>query len=326
MSTFSQTVICGKVLRPWGTCAMPSRNRRSGRRPPMSLPRNRIWPRRGRMSPEIVRSSVDLPAPFGPIRQTKSPASTSRSTPRRMSPPDPYPATSRSHWTSTSVSEVGIEDGGIGAHLGRRPARDHPTAVQHNHRLAQLHDKAHVVLDDQKRHAASVEVANVGAQPVDHHWVEPSSRFVKHEQLRLGHQRRRQLQQFLLPEGQAARKLVTEKGDTKELEESLGPFALVTFDAGREERAKTKLPDGHDHVLEHRHLLEDARDLEGPGNAEMHDPAGSKAGQQSLTELDGSAFLSIKAGHAVEERRLTRAIRPDQRRDAPRSDLETALG
>src|SRR6266550_7928834 len=322
MSTFSQTVICGKVLRPWGTCAMPSRNRRSGRRPPISLPRNKMRPRRGRMSPEIVRSRVDLPAPFGPIRQTKSPASTSRSTPRRMSPPDPYPATSRSHWTSTSVSEVGIEDGGIGAYLRRRPARDHPTSVQHNHRLAQLHDKAHVVLDDQKRHAASVEVANVSAQPVDHHGVEPSSRFVEHEQLRLGHQSRRQLQQFLLPEGQAARRLVAEEADAKELQEGLSPLPLVTLDAGREEGAETELPDGHDHVLEHRHVLEDPRDLKGPGDAEMHDLVGSKPAQDGSSELHRPAIRSIKARHAIEKGRLARAIGADQRRDAPGFHLE----
>ena len=37
-----------------------------------------------RTRPEIARSSVDLPAPFGPTRPTNSPASTASETPFRI--------------------------------------------------------------------------------------------------------------------------------------------------------------------------------------------------------------------------------------------------
>ena len=39
----------------------------------MSLPSKMIWPWRARISPEMVRRVVDLPAPFEPISVTISP-------------------------------------------------------------------------------------------------------------------------------------------------------------------------------------------------------------------------------------------------------------
>ncbi len=47
----------------------------------MSLPRKWIVPVRGRFSPLIERSVVDLPAPFAPISVTISPSRTSSETP-----------------------------------------------------------------------------------------------------------------------------------------------------------------------------------------------------------------------------------------------------
>ena len=54
-----------------------------GRRWSIRLPRSVIVPWRGRSWPEIVRSVVDLPAPFEPMRVTISPSSTLSVTPRR---------------------------------------------------------------------------------------------------------------------------------------------------------------------------------------------------------------------------------------------------
>ena len=47
----------------------------------MSRPSKRIRPCRGRLSPLIARSVVDLPAPFAPISVTISPAPTRSETP-----------------------------------------------------------------------------------------------------------------------------------------------------------------------------------------------------------------------------------------------------
>ncbi len=52
---------------PSGTMRIPCRARRSGRSPVTSFPSNRIEPVVGWCRPAIVRSSVDLPAPFAPM-------------------------------------------------------------------------------------------------------------------------------------------------------------------------------------------------------------------------------------------------------------------
>jgi hypothetical protein len=48
----------------------------------MSSPSKRIRPAAARGVPQMVISSVDLPAPLAPMRVTISPSPTSRSTPR----------------------------------------------------------------------------------------------------------------------------------------------------------------------------------------------------------------------------------------------------
>jgi hypothetical protein len=51
----------------------------------MAWPAKRMEPRVARSTPEIVRLSVDFPAPFEPSTATISPAATSRSMPRSTS-------------------------------------------------------------------------------------------------------------------------------------------------------------------------------------------------------------------------------------------------
>ena len=58
----------------------------SGRSRSIGTPSKRMRAlREARMTPEMVRLSVDLPAPFEPSTATISPAPTARSTPRRIS-------------------------------------------------------------------------------------------------------------------------------------------------------------------------------------------------------------------------------------------------
>ena len=73
---FSSTVRCGNSRRFSGTWAMPgpaSMRRQAWR---ASLPPIAQLPARGRIRPEMTRSRVVLPAPFGPMTPTASPGST----------------------------------------------------------------------------------------------------------------------------------------------------------------------------------------------------------------------------------------------------------
>ena len=73
---FSRTVRPGKMRRPSGTCAMPSRTIVRARAPRSTCRRTRIDPTRGATRPEIARSVVDLPAPLAPSKRHDAPSST----------------------------------------------------------------------------------------------------------------------------------------------------------------------------------------------------------------------------------------------------------
>jgi len=68
-------------LRSCGTNATPSALISRGGRPAIDVPPSRTRPRLGASTPAMTLSSVDLPAPLGPMTPTISPRSTSRSTP-----------------------------------------------------------------------------------------------------------------------------------------------------------------------------------------------------------------------------------------------------
>src|SRR5690349_11193444 len=104
-------------------------------------------------SPEIARMVVDLPAPFAPMSATISPWSTVRLIPCRAWI-RPY----RSVMLSISSSigrypQVGGDHLRIVADLRGRTLGDLLAELQHHDPVAHPHDQAHVVLDEQDRHA-----------------------------------------------------------------------------------------------------------------------------------------------------------------------------
>src|SRR5256712_11895086 len=112
---------------------------RSGRWPTRLCPLNTISPPRWVMNPMMTLKVVDLPAPFGPITATTSPAFTWSETSWRIWR-DPYPAST--WWSSRSAraletapdilspaAEAGLEHALVTPDLGGRPPRGPPTPV-----------------------------------------------------------------------------------------------------------------------------------------------------------------------------------------------------
>ena len=81
MRRLSSTVRPANSRRPSGTWAMPRATTWCDGTVARSTPSMTIRPRRGDSSFEMTRSSVVLPAPFGPITATASPADTWSETP-----------------------------------------------------------------------------------------------------------------------------------------------------------------------------------------------------------------------------------------------------
>src|SRR5215471_9955445 len=104
---FSRTVISRNRLWFCGTCTTPRSSICLGFFPTSAAPRNVMLPRRGRSSPLIVASSVDLPEPLGPTMQVRPPSATVNDTPCSTSPP-PYPATTPSTTSAGSDSGTAV--------------------------------------------------------------------------------------------------------------------------------------------------------------------------------------------------------------------------
>ena len=71
-----------KMCRPSGTNDTPSLTIDSGALPRVGSPSNSMTPPVALTEPATALRRVDLPAPFGPMTPTISPARTSRETPR----------------------------------------------------------------------------------------------------------------------------------------------------------------------------------------------------------------------------------------------------
>src|SRR5215510_1742794 len=106
-------------------------------------------PATGLRRPTNAFKVVVFPAPFAPISVTSSPLPMSRSMPLTALIP-PYETVRPPTSSSKVASQVGGDDGGIAAHLGRGALGDLLPVIEHGNAVAQAHDEPHVVLDQEK--------------------------------------------------------------------------------------------------------------------------------------------------------------------------------
>ncbi len=93
--TFSSSVRFSNSPTPWSVRAIPRRVRRCGRIRVIDSPLQLSEPASGATKPQITLNSVVLPAPFGPITPSTSPAWTSSETPSSATTPPNRTVTSR---------------------------------------------------------------------------------------------------------------------------------------------------------------------------------------------------------------------------------------
>src|SRR6266571_7249299 len=205
-STFSLTVMSRNRLWFCGTCTSPRSRIWRGLRPASGAPRSVMLPRRGRSSPLIVASRVDLPAPFGPTMQVIPPSGTVSDTPCSTSPP-PYPAHTPSRtsapWPAGRAggppgaagsagvivvfrgAEVGIEHPGILPDRLRGAGRDDRAVVEDHDPPAQAHHEVHVVLHDEEGLPGRVQLPDPAADVLDQRRVDAAGGLVEQHDCRV---------------------------------------------------------------------------------------------------------------------------------------------
>src|SRR5260370_33045483 len=146
--------------RPWTTWTSPAFTVSPGPAPVMSRPANCTCPVRG-SRPEMARSNVVLPAPFGPSSATASPApmvsATSRNTTILPYPAERPATSSNGSCREDSGAEVGTHHLPMRTDLLRRPRRQHLAEIEHGHAIADVEDQVGMVLDQQHRGAGAAD-------------------------------------------------------------------------------------------------------------------------------------------------------------------------
>src|SRR5580704_14967271 len=333
---FSRTVMSRNKLWFCGTCTRPASRICRGLLPTSGSPRNVMLPRRGRSSPLMVASRVDLPAPFGPTTQVIPPSATVIDTSCSTSPP-PYPETRPSTTRAGSPgagivvllrdAEIGVENPRVAPDDRGCPGRDHGPVVQHRDVAAQAHHEVHVVLHDEEGLARLVELPDPPGEVLDERRVHPAGRLVEQHDRGIRHQNVGQLEQLALPVGQRVGERPGVVGDAGELQQLDGtpPLRAAARPGQRVAGPTAAVLRGDEHVLQHGQPGEDPGELEGPADAEREHPLRRPVRDLLVAEVDVAGVDPLVPGHDVEQGRLARSVRPDQAGDRALLDLDRAV-
>ena len=164
-----------------------------------------------------------------------------------------------------------------------------------------------------------VQLADLLDHSLDQRRIDAAGRLVEHDELRLEHEDLRELDELLLPEGQRAGANVRVLRHADELEQLQRALVLVTCDRVRGQLAPREAAQRRDNVLEHRHLAEQARDLEGAAEPEVralerrqpvdtpaveaHTPTvgARQRGDRALPHVEGEIVDRAEAAEALRE-------------------------
>src|SRR5512132_1387695 len=341
---FSFTVMGAKTWRPSGTSEQPRKTILSGGNAPISFMSKRIFPDRAGISPETVLRRLVFPAPFAPMIVTISPApmcivtflrtfslpypdSTFLILSMRSSIPDPPlpPLSPSSVVPQVHPDHLPVLLDREGTILG-----DLLPVAHDDDFVRDLHDERHVVLHEKHGDVYVAEPRDQPAQLVRFPHVQPGRGFVGQEEFRLAGERPPDLDDALLAVGEADRFRPGMPGDAEHLQDLvallpdpplLSPRVRQVQHPGEEPRPAVDVAADHD-VLENRHLREEPDMLERPHHAAGGDLARRHPVDLRLPENDLAGIGREESGDQGEDRRLPRPVRPDQRLDRSRGDVE----
>src|SRR5713226_3487307 len=200
--------------------------------------------------------------------------------------------------------EIGVDDGGVGAHGIGHALGNLAAVVQDHHAIGDIHHHAHVVLDQRDGGPELVvHVEHEAAHVFLLLDVHPGHGLVEKEELGLGGEGAGQLHPLLEPVGQPARRRLANGLDLQEVDDALdgGPV---------------------------RELLTTGRtpvngvQQEGARNAELGDFERLEVGPVLAVEDDAAPLGMVEAADDVQERGLARSVGPDDGDDLSPLDVE----
>src|SRR5437867_7704884 len=230
--------------------------------------------------------------------------------------------------------EVGVEDRRVLPDLLGRAVGDLAPVVEDHHAVGDVHDHAHVVLDERDRRVElRVDVEDEAAHVLLLLDVHAGHRLVEQEELGLGGEGAPELHPLLQPVGQPAGRRLADRLDLQKVDDPLDERPVLEFlTASRtpverlQQKAPPRLEEPSRHeVVEHAHPLEQGHVLEGARDAEDGNVGGPEVRPVSAVEDDPSLVRVVEPADHVEQRRLAGAVRTDDGEDLAAADLDAHL-
>ena len=197
------------------------------------------------------------------------------------------------------AAEIGLDHAFVLDHILRLALRDDMALVEHDHARGERHDHLHDVLDDHERDAHAVDATQQLDRALDLAGCQPRQRLVEQHQPRLQRQHARNLQPLAAGRAEPARPLIGEvrkPGDLQHLERTLACVGAMRM---------AQIGADHD-ILQHRHVLERRRHLEGAADAGARMDVGRRPRQVDAVEAHGAAGRHGVTRETIEEGRFPR--------------------
>jgi hypothetical protein len=231
--------------------------------------------------------------------------------------------------------QIGLDHRRVVPHLVGRAVGQKLAVVEHHDPVRDVHDHAHVVLDQRDRGAELlVDVEHEAAHVLLLLEVHPGHRLIEQQELRLHRQRPAELDPLLHAVGQAAHGRVADRLDLEEIDDLLDERAVRQLLAPGAteidrllERGRLHLEDAAGHqIVERGHAPEQGDVLEGAPDAVERGLMRAHPALRLALVGDGALLGLIEAVDDVEHRRLAGAVGPDDRPDLALHDVEADAG
>src|SRR2546428_1128643 len=195
-------------------------------------------------------------------------------------------------------------------------AEDHASGLKDVRMVGDVERHVRVLLDEEHGSPGGADLADHAEDLLHQHRCETKGRLVEHQESWPGHEGTSDREHLLLTAAQGPGALPQPLAQAREILEH----------AGRILARATEVPSGvpaEQQVLAHRQMGEDLPSfghLDDPG---AHHTVRAPAIDTPTVELDRAARRPEETGDHPQYGRLARAVRPEERDDAPLGDLET---
>src|SRR5215468_6238036 len=233
-------------------------------------------------------------------------------------------ATGTSRRVRLRVSKVRLDHARIGPYLVGRALGDLLAHVQHRDAVGDVHDHAHVVLDQDHGDAPLlVDVEDEARHVLLLLVIAAAHRLVEEQDLRVEGQGPAELDALLQAVGQGAGGPAPEVLDPQEIDDVFDALAVLDLfllgeppvGEGTQHAGLHVYVAAEQEIVEDGHAPEEGDVLEGAGDAELGDLAGGQVGDVAALADDPAGVGVVEAADHVEDGRLAGAVGPDDRED-----------